>query len=228
MGAGRSSRRRASASIRVRSMSSTSRRAPAWRRFSFPGNRPGSRSSGRHDSYHDRFPAARGRAGARRAVLRGAGAGQFCFRRKAGPQFSQSARAGRGGARHQRLGGQGNERDAGARVDAVLRSGAGSFLLHAAARVARGGRVTTAVAERFPVRVMVTPVWETVPVQVDDNTTVTQLKHEALRAALKTTHDEQAFVVKFRGATVLDESTTLRALGAVPKAPFVVLPARRR
>jgi len=88
--------------------------------------------------------------------------------------------------------------------------------------------VTTAVAERFPVRVMVTPVWETVPVQVDDNTTVTQLKHEALRAALKTTHDEQAFVVKFRGATVLDESTTLRALGAVPNAPFIVLPARRQ
>ena len=75
---------------------------------------------------------------------------------------------------------------------------------------------------------MVTPVWETVPVQVDDNTTVTQLKHEALRAALKTTHDEQAFVVKFRGATVLDESTTLRALGAVPNAPFIVLPARRQ
>ena len=88
--------------------------------------------------------------------------------------------------------------------------------------------MTTAVAERFPVRVMVTPVWETVPVQVDDNTTVTQLKHEALRAALKTTHDEQAFVVKFRGATVLDESTTLRALGAVPNAPFIVLPARRQ
>ncbi len=88
--------------------------------------------------------------------------------------------------------------------------------------------MTTAVAERFPVRVMVTPVWETVPVQVDDNTTVAQLKHEALRAALKTTHDEQAFVVKFRGATVLDESTTLRALGAVPNAPFIVLPARRQ
>ena len=88
--------------------------------------------------------------------------------------------------------------------------------------------MTTAVAERFPVRVMVTPVWETVPVQVDDNTTVAQLKHEALRAALKTARDEQAFVVKFRGATVLDESTTLRALGAVPNAPFIVLPARRQ
>ena len=86
----------------------------------------------------------------------------------------------------------------------------------------------TAVGERYAVRVMVTPAWETVSVQVDDQTTVAQLKHEALRAALKATHDEQAFVVKFRGAAVLDESTTLRALGAVPNAPFIVLPGRRQ
>ena len=88
--------------------------------------------------------------------------------------------------------------------------------------------MTTAVGERYAVRVMVTPVWETVPVQVDDNTTAAQLKHEALRAARKTTQDEQAFVVKFRGAIVLDESTTMRALGAVPNAPFIVLPGRRQ
>ena len=88
--------------------------------------------------------------------------------------------------------------------------------------------MTTAVGERYAVRVMVTPAWETVSVQVEDKTTVSQLKHEALRAALKTTHDEAAFVVKFRGAGVLDESTTLGALGAVPNAPFIVLPARRQ
>jgi len=34
--------------------------------------------------------------------------------------------------------------------------------------------------------------------------------------------------VKFRGAAVLDESVMLRALGAVPNAPFIVLPARRQ
>lgn len=88
--------------------------------------------------------------------------------------------------------------------------------------------MTTTVGERYAVRVMVTPVWETVPVQVDDTTTVAQLKHEALRAARKTTQDEQTFVVKFRGALVLDESTTMRALGAVPNAPFIVLPGRRQ
>ena len=84
------------------------------------------------------------------------------------------------------------------------------------------------VGERYAVRVMVTPVWEHVPVQVDGSTTVAQLKHEALRAALKTTAGEDGFVVKFRGAQVLDESITLGQLGAVPNAPFIVLPARRQ
>jgi hypothetical protein len=35
-------------------------------------------------------------------------------------------------------------------------------------------------------------------------------------------------VVKFHGAGVTDESTTLSALGAGANAPFIVLPARRR
>ncbi|HYU27432.1 MAG TPA: hypothetical protein VEK83_00220 [Gemmatimonadales bacterium] len=85
------------------------------------------------------------------------------------------------------------------------------------------------VAERYAVRVMVTPAWEQVSVQVDDTTTVAQLKREALRAALKRAPlGEQEYIVKFRGAAVLDESLTLRAVGAVPNAPFVVLPARRQ
>ena len=82
--------------------------------------------------------------------------------------------------------------------------------------------------ERYAVRVMVTPAWEQVPVQVDDSTTVAQLKHEALRAALKTTAGEDGFAVKFRGAPVLDESITLGQLGVVPNAPLIVLPARRQ
>ncbi|PYP41470.1 MAG: hypothetical protein DMD48_00015 [Gemmatimonadetes bacterium] len=85
------------------------------------------------------------------------------------------------------------------------------------------------VGERYAVRVMVTPAWEQVPVQVDNTTTVAQLKREALRAALKRAPlGEQEYIVKFRGAAVLDESLTLRALGAVPNAPFIVLPARRQ
>jgi len=89
--------------------------------------------------------------------------------------------------------------------------------------------VSAAVGERFPVRVMVTDAWDNVNVQVDGTTTVAQLKRDALRAALKQPPlHEREYVVKFRGAAVLDESQTVRALGAVANAPFIVLPARRR
>lgn len=87
----------------------------------------------------------------------------------------------------------------------------------------------TAVAERFVVRVMVTPVWDQVFLAVDPATTVARLKRDALQAALKRSSiDPDAYVVKFRGAEVLDESATLGSIGAVPNAPFIVLPARRQ
>ena len=86
----------------------------------------------------------------------------------------------------------------------------------------------TVAVERYPVRVMVQPAWETVLVQVDDSTTVAQLKHQAVKAALKTTRDEQAYIVKFRGARIFDESITLGSLRVPPSAPFIVLPARRQ
>lgn len=87
----------------------------------------------------------------------------------------------------------------------------------------------TGVAEGFAVRVMVTPVWSNVELRVDDATTVEQLKRDALRAALKTSAFHGAeYVVKFRGALVLDESATLGSIGVVPNAPFIVLPGRRQ
>ncbi|HEY3278976.1 MAG TPA: ubiquitin-like domain-containing protein [Gemmatimonadales bacterium] len=90
--------------------------------------------------------------------------------------------------------------------------------------------MTAAVTgQRFAVRVMVTPVWDQVFVPVDADTTVAQLKRDALQAALKRSGiDPDDYVIKFRGAQVLDESVTLGRLGAVPNAPFIVLPARRQ
>jgi hypothetical protein len=87
----------------------------------------------------------------------------------------------------------------------------------------------TAVAERFAVRVMVTEVWDQVFLAVEPDSTVAELKRQALAQALKRAAlrpDDS--IVKFRGATVLDESVTLRGLGAGPNSPFVVLPARRQ
>lgn len=86
----------------------------------------------------------------------------------------------------------------------------------------------TVATERFPVRVMVMPAWDTVSVSVDAATTVGHLKREALRLALRTTAvSDGEYQVKFRGAA-LDDTTTLGAVGAVPDAPFIVLPTRRQ
>jgi hypothetical protein len=89
----------------------------------------------------------------------------------------------------------------------------------------------TAVAHRFPVRVMVTDVWDQVVLAVEPSTTVAELKRRALTQALKRDAPPSAaqdYVVKFKGAQVLDESTTLAALGAQANSPFIVLPARRQ
>lgn len=83
--------------------------------------------------------------------------------------------------------------------------------------------------QRYPVRVMVTPVWDHVTLQAESQMSVAQLKREALRAALKRPDAaEEEYVVKFRGATIFDESVTLGALGTKPNAPFIVLLARRQ
>lgn len=87
----------------------------------------------------------------------------------------------------------------------------------------------SAVAERFAVRVMVTDVWDQVFLAVEPRTTVAELKRQALVQALKrATPPFDDYIVKFRGAQVLDESTTLAALGAGANAPFIVLPGRRQ
>lgn len=86
----------------------------------------------------------------------------------------------------------------------------------------------TAVDQRFAIRVMVTDVWDQVYFAVEPTTTVAQLKSQALALALKRAHVRpEEYVVKFRGAEVLDEST-VGALGAVANSAFIVLPARRQ
>ena len=87
----------------------------------------------------------------------------------------------------------------------------------------------TAVGERFAVRVMVTDVWDQVFLAVEPTTTVAGLKRQALAQALKRVQVRpDDYVMKFRGAQVLDEATTLAALGAVSNSPFIILPARRK
>lgn len=81
----------------------------------------------------------------------------------------------------------------------------------------------------FPVRVMVTDVWDHVMLAVEPGTPVTELKRQALERALGRPGVRlDDYVVKFRGAMVVDESVGVGTLGAETNSPFIVLPARRR
>jgi hypothetical protein len=88
--------------------------------------------------------------------------------------------------------------------------------------------VTAALGPRFAVRVMVTDAWDQVFLAAGPETTVADLKRQALARALKRGDTAAEYLVKFRGASIADEATTLGALGAGANAPFIVLPAHRR
>jgi len=88
--------------------------------------------------------------------------------------------------------------------------------------------MTAAASGTLRVRVSVPDVWDIVRLTVAPESTVSQLKAAALSAATGRTLAIDEYVVKFRGATVLDESATLQALGVPDLASLVVLPARRR
>ncbi|HTH65476.1 MAG TPA: hypothetical protein VL563_12385 [Gemmatimonadales bacterium] len=86
----------------------------------------------------------------------------------------------------------------------------------------------TAVADRFAVRVMVTDAWDQVFLAVGPETTIADLKRQALvRALRRAALPIDQYIVKFRGALVENEETTLAQLGAGANAPFIVLPGRR-
>lgn len=78
-----------------------------------------------------------------------------------------------------------------------------------------------------PVRVTVADVWDAVTLDVAPTTSLADLKLEALRRS-RVRRDPAEYVVKFRGAEVLDESRTLKDAGIPPNAPLIVLPRRRR
>ena len=86
----------------------------------------------------------------------------------------------------------------------------------------------TTAADPFPVRVTVTDAWDQVVLTLGRHETIADLKQRALARALGGTAAPGDYVVKFRGAQILDESLTAAGLGVPPNAAFVVLPARRR
>jgi hypothetical protein len=83
------------------------------------------------------------------------------------------------------------------------------------------------LATELRVRVAVTPVWDTVELSVTPEWSVARLKQEALARATGRRLDPSAYVVKFRGAAVVDETRTLAELRVPDGGALIVLPARR-
>jgi hypothetical protein len=86
--------------------------------------------------------------------------------------------------------------------------------------------VTTASAVQL--RVMVTDAWDHVDLEALPELTLAAVKRQALAAATGRSLDPGAYVIKYRGALVLDEHVTVAELQLSDGAPLIVLPRRRR
>lgn len=84
------------------------------------------------------------------------------------------------------------------------------------------------MAAGLKVRVWVPEVWDAVDLTPAPESTVGQLKAQALARATGRNPDPSAYVVKYHGAALADEGRTLAQLGVQDGAPFIVLPARRQ
>jgi hypothetical protein len=83
------------------------------------------------------------------------------------------------------------------------------------------------VASTLSLRVTVVDTWDTVRLEVEPSTTVADVKRRALATATGRTVNADDYVVKYRGAQVLDERQTVAGVALPDGAPLVVLPGRR-
>lgn len=79
----------------------------------------------------------------------------------------------------------------------------------------------------LPVRIMVQEMWDQVELELQPGATVQEAKQRAL-ALTHVTGSPDGFMVKFRGAAVLDERKSLAETGVVPHSSLIVLPRRRQ
>jgi hypothetical protein len=83
------------------------------------------------------------------------------------------------------------------------------------------------MTETLPVRVMVEDAWDEVRLDLPSVTPLADVKRQALRAT-RVTGDPDAYLLKFRGAELEDESRSLAEAGLVPNGALIVLRRRRR
>lgn len=87
--------------------------------------------------------------------------------------------------------------------------------------------MTAPTVATMPVRVMVQDAWDEVRFDLAPTTTLGEVKWNAL-AATRVRGNPAAYLLKYRGAELGDESLSLEAAGVVPNAPLIVLARRRR
>ena len=83
------------------------------------------------------------------------------------------------------------------------------------------------VASTVSLRVTVVDTWDTVRLDVEPSVTIADVKRRALFSATGRTVNPDDYVVKYRGASVLDERQTVAGLALPDGAPLIVLPGRR-
>ena len=83
------------------------------------------------------------------------------------------------------------------------------------------------MSDILPVRVMVQDVWDEVHLDLPSATPLAEVKRRALEAT-RVLRDPGAYVLKFRGAELQDESESLAQAGVVANGALIVLPKRRR
>jgi hypothetical protein len=79
----------------------------------------------------------------------------------------------------------------------------------------------------LPVRVMVEAMWDQVSFELPAATTVGEIKQRALNLTHASGRAEE-YLVKYRGAELLDEARSLAETGVVANAALIVLSRRRR
>jgi hypothetical protein len=74
---------------------------------------------------------------------------------------------------------------------------------------------------------MVEDAWDQVALEPSATTPLSNLKREALARA-RSAGDPDAYLLKYRGAEILDEAQSLGDAGVVPHSTLIVLSRRRR
>ena len=83
------------------------------------------------------------------------------------------------------------------------------------------------MTETLPLRVMVQDAWDEVLLDLPAVTPLAEVKRQALQAT-RVTGNPDAYLLKFRGAELEDESRSLAEAGLVPNGALIVLRRRRR